>query len=367
MDAENQAGKPNKCDSETSTGTDAAPPTTTQVYEYLMYGVSLPERALRATSAVVGGTLQESAALLVPQAFQNSKSYEVFVQQMLDFVIRDVGRVERESDDEEASEVEGYVAKKAVSGFLDLAGMATLHVSPLTVLAIVSDVAYGSQTYLQELSAELKAAGVIAEETTIDHAADLLEAVRGASATTADAFEMPPLSVDGMEQTLQQTIAKVKEVDPTLLIPQAEMQQMWDGIHEMADREGVGVLDVSSTMTLFALDKLGQAGTGALSSVKVAGNLFDRHIITHYREGLGEIRENGFYETLSTASGPYVAAVWTNFSTDKETLTEDLLNGKLIGRAWEGVRGWFGGTATSDTQTPESDTDSESPLPPGDG
>jgi hypothetical protein len=80
-----------------------------------------------------------------------------------------------------------------------------------------------------------------------------------------------------------------------------------------------------------------------LSSVTVAGNLFDRHIFEHYRAGLGDIRENGLYATLSAASKPYVAAVWTNFSTEQETLTEELLTGKLIGRAWDGVRGWFGG------------------------
>lgn len=318
-------------------------PDTSQVYDFLMYGISLPERALRATSAVVGGTINETASLLVPQAFRNSKSYETFVQQMLDFVVQDVGGVEHESDDPEAAKVEGYVARKAVGGFLDLAGMATLHLSPLTILAIVSDVAYGSQTYLKELSAELKEAGVIAEDTTIDHAADLLNAVRAASTTTADAFDTPPLSVEGLEETLRQTLDQAKGVNPAKLIPQAEMQQMWNDIHSMADREGVGILDVSSTMTLYSLGKLGQVGQGALSSIKVAGNLFDRHIFEHYREGLTEINEKGLYATLSDASEPYVAAVWTNFSTAKETMTEDLLTGKLIGRAWEGVSGWFRG------------------------
>ncbi|MBP88952.1 MAG: hypothetical protein CMJ64_19930 [Planctomycetaceae bacterium] len=343
MDSTNQQGQPDSIESETLADDSDKPsiPAASEVYNYLMYSVSLPERALRATSAVVGGTLHESASLLVPQAFRNSKSYETFVQQMLDFVVRDVGRVERDSD-EEAPEIEGYIAKKAVSGFLDLAGMATLHVSPMTVLAIVNDVAYGSQTYLNELSAELKKAGVIDEKSTINHAADLLDAVREASSTTANAFDQPPLSVDGLKETLQQTIEQVSGVNPTKLIPQAEMQQIWDDMHEMAAREEVGILDVSSTMSLYAIDKIGKVGQGALSSVTVAGNLFDRHIFEHYREGLGEIREKGLYATLSESSQPYIAAVWTNFSTEKETLTEDLLTGKLIGRAWEGVRGWFG-------------------------
>ncbi|MBC8354037.1 MAG: hypothetical protein H8E66_18745 [Planctomycetes bacterium] len=322
-------------------------PESSQVYQYLMYGLSLPERTLRATSAVVGGTLTESAALLVPQAFRSSKSYEVFVQQMLDLMVQDVGGIEDVNKEKaEDDGVEGFVARKAVGSFIDLAGMATLHLSPLTVLAIVSDVAYGSQTYLKELSAELKQAGVIDEETTIDHAADLLEAIRNTSTSTVSALDLPPLSVEGLRETIEQTQRAVQGIDPTSVIPEAEMKQLWSQMHEVATREDVGLMEVSSTMTLFAIGKVGSVGQGALSSVKVAGNMFDRHIFDHYRQGLTEIQEQGFYATLATTSQPYISAVWTNFSSERETITEDLFSGRLIGRAWTGVRSWLGGDAS---------------------
>lgn len=338
------------------------PPESADVYQYLMFGLSLPERALRATSAIVGGTLTESAALLVPQAFRSSKSYTVFVQQMLDVMVHDVGGIEDTSRDETATEaVKGFVARKAVGSFLDLAGMATLHLSPLTVLAIVSDVAYGSQSYLKELSAELKQAGIIDEETTIDHAADLLDAIRDASASTAGALDLPPISVDGLRATIEQTQRAVRGIDPTKIIPEAEMRQIWNQMHEVANRQDVGLLDVSSTMTLFAIDKVGRVGQGALSSVVVAGNMFDRHIFDHYRQGLTEIQNNGLYATLATASRPYISAVWANFSTDRETITEDLFSGRLIGRAWTGVRCWFGGEASpSDGRSDHSESESNS-------
>ena len=333
-------------------------PASSQVYQYLMYGISLPERAIRATSAVVGGTLTESAALLVPQAFRSSKSYEVFVQQMLDLMVQDVGGVEDPSQAEaKVDEVQDFVARKAVGSFIDLAGMATLHLSPLTVLAVVSDVAYGSQTYLKELSAELKQAGVIDEETTIDHAADLLEAIRSTSGSTADALDLPPLSVDGLRETIEQTQRAVMGINPTVIIPEAEMKQLWNQMHEVANREDVGLLDVSSTMTLFAINKVGTVGQGALSSVKVAGNMFDRHIFDHYRQGLTEIQEHGLYATLATASQPYISAVWTNFSSERETITEDLFSGRLIGRAWTGVRSWLGGDAETKDDSSDAETD----------
>ena len=49
--------------SEEIAATSEPPPQS--VLDYLLYGASLPERALRGTSAVVAGTLRESANLLL--------------------------------------------------------------------------------------------------------------------------------------------------------------------------------------------------------------------------------------------------------------------------------------------------------------
>lgn len=352
-------GTPAKNPPPSKDAADAAEdPGIAQVYQHMMFGLSLPERALRSTSALVGGAISESASLLVPQAFRNSKSYEVFVHQMLDFMVHDVGGVHNDDAKDEEAKVEGYVARKAVGSFVDLAGMATLHLSPLTVLAIVSDVAYGSQVYLHELSSELKEAGVIAEDTTIDHAADLLDALSNTSKTTASAFDMPPVSIEGLRETIEQTRAAASELNATKLIPQAEMKQLWTEMHEIAVKEHVSLLDVSSTMSLYTLNKVGQFGQGALSTVKVAGNMFDRHIFDHYRTGLNDIQEKGLYTILAESSGPYISAVWQNFSTEKTTITEDLLSGKLIGRAWGGMNSWWAGKPAEATGDAKEDCNS---------
>ena len=329
-----------------STGGTTLPedPGDVRVRSYLLYGLSLPERALRSTTAVVGGAVGGSMKLLLPQAFRSSRSYSIFVQKMLDFMVADVGGVElpvdQQQEDPEDPEVESFVARKTVGSFVEMAGWATLHFSPVIVLAIFSDLAYGSKTYLNELSDELKKKGVIDPETTIDQVSDLLDAVSKTSGVTAEAFDMPPISVDGLKKTVSQTRQAIAETSPAKLIPQSELKRLWADMRETAEQQDVNLLSVSSTMTLYALNKVGTVGKGALSTVTVAGNMFDRHILDYYRTGLGDIRQRGIYETLNENSRPYLVAVWKNFSTRQETITEGLISGKLFVRGWQAVRRW---------------------------
>lgn len=313
------------------------------VRDFLLYGISLPERTLRSASGVVSGALRESASLLVPQAFRSSKTYNVFVQQMLDFMAEDIGGVQRSDDPKAPPKIENYVARKTIGNFVEMAGLATFHLSPMMLLAVVSDVAYGSQAYLKELADELKTQGVIDQQSTIDHVDDLLEAVAGAARTAATAFDTPPLSVDGLKTTIDQTREAVRSLDPTKVIPQAEVQRLWNEIHQTATSQGVNPIAVSSAMTLYSLGKIGSLGRGALSTAKAAGTLFDRHVIDHYTDALDDVRHRGIYASLSESSRPYIDAVWRNFSTEKTTITEDILSGRLIGQAWGAARRWLGG------------------------
>jgi len=317
-------------------------PGVANVLEFLLYGLSLPERTLRTGIGLVGGALRESTQLLVPQAFQDSKTYSVMVRQMLDYLVEDIGGVEKDEEDTESDRVANFVARKAVGNFVEMTSLATFHLSPLLLLAVVSDVAYGSKSYLKELCAELKAEGVIDEDSTIDHVDDLLEAVSGASRTTSTAFDTPPLSVDGLRETIAATREAAASIDPVSVIPQAELARLWDDIHETALREGVSPLGLADAMTLGTLSKVSTVGLGALSSVRVAGRLFDRHVIDHYEAALVNIQEKGIYSVLAETGAPYMEAVWQNFSTDKPTVTEDLFSGKLVGQVYKSVCRWLG-------------------------
>jgi hypothetical protein len=320
----------------------------------LAYVLSLPERALRTGTGLLGGVVRESAALLVPRSFQNSRTYTMMVRQMLDFLIHDVGRVAAEGEPSSTANVDNYVARKAVGNFVDMASLATLHVSPLLILAVVSDVAYGSSVYLKELADELKEQGVIDERAAIHHVNDLLSAVSDASAVTSKAFNTPPLSVEALRATIDETRAAIGSAKISQALPQAEVGRLWDEMRDVARRDGVSLLAVSGAMSMRMLDKVSTLSRGALSTVKVAGVLVDQVIIDHYTQALGDIRDKGVYASIAETSEPYIAAVWENFQPSESTLTEDLISGKALGGAWRAARRWLGGEA----KPPDASTDS---------
>jgi len=317
-------------------------PSASSVRDYLLYGLSLPERAIRGTVGVVGGTLRESAAVLVPQSFRNAKTYQIFIGQMLDFMAEDMAGVDPEHRPA-PPRVENFVARKTVGNFVDLATLATFHVSPMLLLALVGDIAYGSKAYLKELAEDLEARGVIDDAGAVQQADDLLDEIAATSQKTAQAFDTPPLSVDGLRETIQQTRESIGEIDPSKVLPREELDRLWERIRSTAQGEGVSPLAISGLMTLGTLEKIGKVGTGTLSTFRVAGSLVNRHVLDHYRDVLGDINRDGFYRTLSTSSRPYVDALWRNFSTDRATLTEEFIKSGGVGRTWRRVRGWAKG------------------------
>ena len=308
----------------------------------LRYGLSLPERAVRGTAGIVGGALRESVSVLLPRAFRDAKTYRGFVGQMLDFMAEDMGGVERKQEqrDERDDHVERYVARKTVGNFVELASLATVHLSPMLVLALVSDIAYGSKAYLSEFAQELEQRGVIDDADSIRKADDLLDAVGAASQRTATAFDTPPLSVDELRETVRDTRDSLAEVDVASVLPEVELRRLWERMGATARRQGISAFDVSGLMTLGTLDRVGKLGGGALSSAQAAGTLLDRHVFDHYRTVLFDIEERGFYASLATTSRPYAEALWRNFRAERPTLTEEFIASGGVGRAWGRARDW---------------------------
>ena len=187
---------------------------------------------------------------------------------------------------------------------------------------------------MRQLSQRLKDKGIINQETTIDGAADLIDALEQASGQAADTFDKPPISIEGLRKTIDQTRQAVAKIDPTKILPVAEMDQLWTQMELAAQQQHASIWDVSATVSLVAINHIQSAGEATQVGLEIAGDMFSEHIIEHYWEGLREIERDGLISTLSTASEPYLEAVWTNFTIDRKTWTEQLLSGELLKWGW---------------------------------
>ncbi len=279
--------------------------------QYLFFGLSLPERAVRSAVGLAAGTAKETAEFLVPQAFQDSRTYGIVVRNSLRFLTEEIGGVE--SSDDSEPPVEGYLARKAVGNFVDLAGWASLSCSPVWLLAVVSDVAYGTKSYVRELADELQEKGLIDEDSTINGIDDLLAAIQGATGETAGMFDTPPLSIDDLKATLTATRQSLESADISQIVPESEMAKYWEEMKGISAAEDVSLLGVSGALTMLTMQKVSTVGQGALTGLQVAGGLVNRHMVGHYFDSLKTVKEQGIYKTLRDTSEPYIDAVWTNF------------------------------------------------------
>ena len=120
------------------------------------------------------------------------------------------------------------------------------------------------------------------------------------------------------------------------------------------------VFDISSAMTMYAVNQFETAAKGTLTTIRVTHEMFEKHIFDHYWHALEGIGEQGIYSFVSSVSEPYIEAVWHNFSFERDTITQDLLNGKLIGKVWEGFQGWIFGSRKPDPETDVTQKETDS-------
>jgi hypothetical protein len=297
--------------------------------------VGVPE-SLRSASAYASEWVRESANWLVPSAFRNSRSYSIFVRQMLDYVVNDLsigGRLHG-SDQELTDHDQVILARKTMGGLLDITALATFHLSPLTVMAIFGDLAYGNKDYLQYLADRLVEQRLLPASASIQCPEALVDAVQQALGGAVTVFEQPPISIHGLRKTIQDTRETLLHVDPNHLFPPSEIDQFLRQMELAARAQGASIWDVSATISVVAVGNIQLVSQGGVASLDIAGNMYQQKIIDYYWEGLRAVERQGLITALSRSSEPYLETVWNNYSMDQKTWKEQLLSGELFKWGW---------------------------------
>jgi hypothetical protein len=266
--------------------------------------LSLPERLVRSIVALVGGAVHETASLVLPRFVRRSRLYEATATNALRIAIELVGGVEgARTVEPEALPARRLAVRKGAGNAVELGAIVAFGFSPLWLLAGASDVLRGTRVYLDELVAELKRVGVLAEGARVDTVDDLLGALEGVSGGTARLIDIPPLALSELKETL----AELRD-DAGSLPPPEELARLFAGLRNEAARERRSLLEVSTGI-----------GLAFVVSARAVGS---RHVAVPYQEDWQPIRDEGFAAYLRRVADPYGRAVAKHFTPEQASLTE---------------------------------------------
>jgi hypothetical protein len=271
---------------------------------------------VRAVAAALAGALYESAHLLLPQLVRRSRFYEATAKNALRIAIELVGGVEGATRGQ-AEVGAGEIAKrKAAGNVIELGSIAAFGFSPLWLLAAASDVLRGSRVYLDALIAELKDAGVLAQDAHVGSVDELLGALERTSGRTAGLIDVPPVELAGLRRSLAEL-----RTDAASLPSPAELARVFEGLKREADAERASLLELSSGI-----------GLAFLVSARKVGRA---HVVDPYREDWRPLRQEGLAAYARRIAQPYREAVAGHFDRRRPTFTERALE---RARAVRGLR-----------------------------
>ncbi|MEE8385459.1 MAG: hypothetical protein V3S01_06050, partial [Dehalococcoidia bacterium] len=324
----------------------------------LGYTLSLPERMVRSLAAALGGTTKLLTDTVIPGPLRESKTYTVLIGNAQRFVIEQVAQVQGVyAEDQGPALPENYVARKIAGNVMEAAGMFSVHLSPLWVFAIATDVAQGSKLYLNRLVDELREKKVIAPDTNIKELDELLEAIGRAGEESAKVFDAPPTNLDQIKELREQITAGYKSVfqEAGDLVPRVD--DLWAKMEALAKRDGVAVESIVGLMTTDLNQAAGRALGAAFAVGNVTTDLLGDMVFKSYGETIQRIQIRGAVACIDEATRPFVEAIAANMTAGNQTLTQ---------RAWRRLLGVFtGGRAAEEAVgqpggPPEAHTGEES-------
>jgi len=269
------------------------------------YLATLPERTARASAALVGGALRETAELALPGAVRRSHLYQATVDRLLRILIELVGDVKTDLPPD-AIPPDELLKRKAAGNALELASVVAVGFSPLWVLAAASDVMGGSKVYLKALVEELQKIGLLPADTDVATYDDLLSRLETSSGVLADTIDVPPLKLADARQALTTLRAQADDLpDP------AELAALWSDLSAAARREGIGPAQLSAAL-----------GAAAARAGWEVGNV---HVFGFYRESLATLRQEGLPRYLRRAVVPYLRGAGRHLRPSRETYTDKAL------------------------------------------
>lgn len=289
--------------------------------------LSLPERTLRSLAAVSGGLIREIGNVILPARVRRTTLYRVTVELTLRFLIEEVGQVNNiyPSEDRLAGK---FLLRRGASHGIELIGLATLHVSPIWVLAALADALGAGKYMIAQISTALKQEGLLSPEAQLESIDDLLAGLERTSTHLANALNMPPVDIASLRREWKQLREELPRVPAPNLPSISQIEELWNDIVVSAATQRRPVVLMASLFALSTVSNLPENVIWLSKAAQVAarrtGSVLGEALLSHYRACIAEVSAVGFAAYWRGQFRPYLRAAAAQFTRDSSS-TERLL------------------------------------------
>src|SRR5438876_3999558 len=254
--------------------------------------LSFPERGVRSLTAIAGGLIRELGEISIPQTIRRSQLYRNLVEATLRFLIEQVGQVKDVYPGEEKLS-EGFLVRRAAGHGIELVGILAFRASPVWVLAALADASGAGRFLVREITASLKADGLLEPGTEFDTVDAMLDGLEASAGRLAATVNLPPLDVKSLRQEWNTLRGDLARIPPRQLPGTQALRDLWKEIEQEAERQNRTVFQVSSLMAISAMksvpEKARWLSASARSAARKTGTVVGGILVEDYRTSLKQI------------------------------------------------------------------------------
>lgn len=246
----------------------------------------------------------------------------------LRFLIRELGEVEGIYPSE-GQLARDFLLQRGASHGIELVGLLTLHVSPVWILAALSDATGAGHTLIRQIAQALKDDGLLDGAPQFETVDQLLDGLEKTSSHLADTLNLPPLDMASLRREWSQLRRELPRLSPQHLPSIQVLEKIWKDLVQSARAQERSVFTLCSALAVSSVAELpanllwlSRAGRIA---AKRTGEVLGATLLTHYKEALEQISSVGFTAYWSAQFRPYLRAAAQHFAPAKISATERFL------------------------------------------
>jgi hypothetical protein len=272
---------------------------------------------------------REVGEVVLPDSVRRTQLYQNLVDATLKVLIQQVGEVEGVYAPDERLP-DDFMVRRTAGNALEVLGIVAFRASPVWVLAALADLCGTGRQLIPEIADALKAEGLLDGDTQFTTVDQLLDGLERTSGKLASTINSPPLDVATLRTEWDGIRREARLLQPASLPSSDTLTAAWTQLKDTSRQQQRSVFETSSMIALSSIRALPEQARWLSSSARVGatrtGQIVASVLLDHYRSTLQEIQQTGYATYAATHLRPYVTAAVAQFSPERRTLTERLLD-----------------------------------------